>query len=435
MFRQRLLSARNGRTALLIGGAGVLVSISASSNGRADAGAPPPKIAPETARAAQSAADASNGFGFRLLRQVFQEQPRENVFLSPTSLSIALAMAYNGAGGATKAAMAHALGVPDDVNAVNSDNAALQKALGTTDPKVTLSVANALWSDRRSPFSPAFVTRCEQSYHAGATTLDFTAPSAAATINDWVARATHDKITSLVTPADLAPPVSAVLTNAVYFKGLWTRPFDPKRTTDQDFTPESGAAFKVRMMHGKEKLGYLGKLSRVAGAPFPFEGVRMPYGSAKFSMYALLPNPGTTLTDLAVKLDGRLWAEWRRQFSTRTVNVAMPRFKATFEGEMKKPLSALGMAPAFRADADFSGMFTRGKNRIDKVKHKAVLEVKEEGAEAAAATAVITKRAVFTPEAPEPTVVFDRPFLCAISDDETGAVVFLGAIYHPEPLL
>jgi serpin B len=410
------------------------MGIAGSAPGRPDANAAPPKTAPETAQAARPAAEASNAFGFKLLRQAFREQPRENVFLSPTSLSIALAMAYNGAGGATKAAMAHALGVPDDISAVNSGNAALQKALGTTDPKVTLSVANALWSDRRSPFSPAFVARCEKSYQARATTLDFTAPSAAATINDWVARATHDKITSLVTPADLAPPASAVLTNAVYFKGLWTRPFDPKQTTDQDFTPESGAAFKVRMMHGKEKRGYLGKLSRVAGASFPFEGVRMPYGSDKFSMYALLPNSGTTLVDLAAKLDGPQWGQWRRQFSTRTVNVAIPRFKATFEGEMKKPLSALGMAPAFSADADFSGMFTRGKNRIDKVKHKAVLEVKEEGAEAAAATAVITTRAAYTPEAPEPTVLFDRPFLCAICDDETGAVVFLGAIYHPEPL-
>jgi serine protease inhibitor len=114
--------------------------------------------------------------------------------------------------------------------------------------------------------------------------------------------------------------------------------------------------------------------------------------------------------------------------------VAMPRFKATYEGDVKKPLTALGMGPAFTGDADFSGMFAQGKNRIDKVKHKAVLEVKEEGAEAAAATAVIMTRAALVPSQIEPTVVFDRPFLCAICDDATGALVFLGAIYHPERL-
>jgi len=188
------------------------------------------------------------------------------------------------------------------------------------------------------------------------------------------------------------------------------------------------------MMHGKEKFGYLGKLSRVAGDRIPFEGVRMPYGSGKYSLYALLPSEGTTLADLTAGLDGKKWAEWRPQFVTRTVNVAMPRFKETFEGDMKEPLIALGMGPAFSRDADFSGMFTQGKNRISKVKHKAVLEVKEEGAEAAAATAVIMTRAIALPQTPEPTVVFDRPFLCAICDDATGAVVFLGAIYHPEKL-
>jgi serpin B len=367
------------------------------------------------------------------MRQIGEEKPGENVFLSPTSLSLALAMAYNGAGGTTKAAMAHALGVPDDVKSVNAANAALQEDLAAMDPKVTLSVANALWSDRRSPFAPAFVARCESSYKAHATTLDFASPSAAQTINDWVSQATHEKITSLVTPDDLRP-ASAVLTNAVYFKGLWTHPFDPKRTTDQDFTPESGAAFSVRMMHGKEKFGYLGQFSRVAGEPIPFEGVRMPYGSDKYSMYALLPHQGTTLANLIAGLDGKKWAAWRPQFVTRTVNVGMPRFKATFEGDMKEPLIALGMGTAFSGDADFSGMFTHGKNRIIKVKHKAVLEVKEEGAEAAAATAVIMTRAVLLPQTTEPTVVFDRPFLCAICDDATGAIVFLGAIYHPEKL-
>jgi serine protease inhibitor len=380
--------------------------------------------APATA-AAKAGAGAANAFGLALFSHAAKTDAGKNVFLSPTSLSLALSMTASGTTGETRRAMAGTLGMPEDAAKADAVSADLQKALASSDPKVTLNIASALWYDRSIALSPDFTARCKASYQADATPLTFTDPTAAQSINTWAAAATDNKITNLVAASDLAPPMVLYLTNAVYFKGLWTNPFPREATKRAPFHPESGAAFAVPMMRSKSQhAGYL----KTAG----FEAVRLPYGSGAYQFYAFLPAKGKRLGDFVNELNGDAWRDWTEKFGEQSeVTVSLPRFRARFEGEMKGPLTALGMGAAFRDSDDFAPMGLKQPGSISKVKHVAVLEVNEEGTEAAAATAV----GVQVVSMPMPLrVTFDRPFFCAIVHKETGAILFAGAIHRPQPL-
>ena len=405
-----------------------------------EVGVAPPTVGPmteETKAQAQTAANASNTFALKLLPEL-TKQPSENVFYSPTSLSLALSLAAAGASGKTQSALNTGLGITDGTNR-DRDNAALQQALLQPDPKVALNVSNAVWSDTNFAFRPEYVTQVGTFYNAGAKSLTLSDPKSADIINEWVAAGTNDKIKQIVSPEAIAG-ATAVLTNAVYFNGKWSEPFEKSDTKDHDFTPAGGIAYAVPMMHQTKRLGYLGNVPNVtvqegAGVAgnYPFEAVRLPYGAGKWAMYAFLPKSGTTLEKLIQTFTPEKWAVWKKAFVRREVEVGLPRFKADYFASMKKPLSDVGMAQAFSDNADFSPMFVSGSHRIDDVLHKAVLEVKEEGTEAAAATAVMMATSAAMP-APKPVVIFDRPFLCLIVNEESGAIVFIGAIRKPAAL-
>src|SRR5215472_4026128 len=182
----------------------------------------------------EAAASAVNAFGLKLFSDVAGHKD-ENVLVSPLSVFLALAMTESCAASTTRQAMRHALAVPGTENdeALHQSASALLKSL-QSQKGVQLSIANALWSDARLPLAPAFVERCRKLYQADATTLDFSNPQAADTINRWVRQKTQDKIPEIVGPADVATAL-AVLTNALYFKGGWDYTFDKKQTQEGDF--------------------------------------------------------------------------------------------------------------------------------------------------------------------------------------------------------
>jgi serpin B len=375
--------------------------------------------------AAKAGAGAANGFGLAIFSQVAAGSAGKNVFLSPTSLSLALSMAASGTSGDTHRAISATLGMPEDTAKADSVNAELQKAIESADPKVTLTIANALWYDRSLTVSPDFTARIKKNYLADATALTFTDPQAAQSINTWAATATNNKITDLVAASDLAPPMALYLTNAVYFKGLWATPFPKEGTRPAPFFPEKGGNFEIPIMESKPlRAGYL--------KTEMFEAVRLPYGSGAYQFYAFLPAKGVRLSDFLNTLNNDTWRTWGEKFTERgEVTVALPRFSIRFEGDMKQPLTAVGMGMAFRESNDFAPMGVKQRATISKVKHVAVLEVNEEGTEAAAATAV----GVQVVSMPVPVrVTFDRPFFCAIVHKGTGAFLFTGAIYEPKPL-
>jgi serpin B len=368
-------------------------------------------------------AQGGNAFGLALMRTLTQSGNGKNVFVSPFSVSQALSLALNGAGGATRDEIAATLqlrGTPLD--AINQGNAALLTSLSNPDPKVSLSIANALWANRDTTLKPDFQDRCHRYYRAQTSTLDFSNPSAAGTINAWVSKNTQGKITELVT-ASLIRHSPAVLTNAVYFHGQWTNAFDKTDTRDAPFTLQGGGTKSVPMMVRTSSYSYL-------DAP-GFQAIRLPYGTGRIAMYVFLPKDKSGLNAFVHSATPANWNGWLSRMRPSAVSLFLPRFKASQDLLLNQPLARLGMGAAFGAGADFKPMGLE-RGFIGDVIHKAILEVDEQGTVAAAATGMVMRSAAVSVPRPPAVMRVDHPFFLAIRDDSTGALLFTGAIRNPE---
>jgi len=380
---------------------------------------------PALAGDARAVAASANGFALRLYAKL-NTNPKSNLFFSPTSLSMALSMTYNGAAGQTKTDMAKVLGFTGmDLTTLNKGQAALLDRMQKSDPKVDIAIANALFAQQDFKFLDDFLRRNKDYYHADIKNMDITGDAGMKEINGWVARQTHDRITDLLKPGDLNATMKLVLTNAIYFKGAWSLPFDKADTRNDAFTLPDGTTKQVPMMHLTKSFRYLKGET--------FQAVRLPYGQGRMSMYIFLPNTGVSLHDFSRHLTPANWGTWMGRFNEADIELSLPRFKANYQEKMNASLSALGMGNAFSNDADFSSMDGRRDLCISFVRHQATLDVNEEGSTATAATAVGMElaTAVYTRNT---NIIFtvDHPFFCAIRDDDTGAILFMGNIVNPE---
>jgi serine protease inhibitor len=367
---------------------------------------------------------ANTSFAFKLFAELTKSNIEQNVFISPTSVALALALAYNGARGETARALARTLELGEiGLDTLHRTNAALIESLRAIDPHVALAIANSLWVQQGIALAPDFLIRNQASYQAEIATLDFSNPQAAATINEWVKRNTGGKIETIVDQLDRSAIM--VLINAIYFKGQWAKPFDPRRTRELPFTLPGGHQQHL-MMAQTGKFDYYA----IQG----FQAISLPYGSGRASMYIFLPEQRSSLRAFRRELSHKSWDTWLRHFRPAEGTIVLPRFKLAYEVTLNDALKALGMGVAFDGRrADFSGMFADSKPSatIDEVKHKTFIEVNEEGTEAAAATAIGMIRMTMAPQR-NFSMIVDRPFFCAIRDNQTGALLFMGAIINPE---
>jgi len=367
---------------------------------------------------------ANTKFGFKLFAEVAKQNAGKNVFISPASVGLALAMTYNGAVGETKLAMERALETQGMNHLeLNQAYSQLRSALGSADPKVQLSIANSLWGTKGLIFNPDFIQRNKQYYGAEVVALDFSDPSAASTINAWVSDKTKGKIDKIVDTIDTSHIL--FLIKAIYFKGTWTTEFDKARTKEDQFTTLAGKQKPHPMMHQSGKYFY----SEGDG----FQAVSLPYGGGQVSMYLFLPAKGSSLTEFQKKLNAANWDSWMRGFALTDGEIAVPRFKVEYEIELTDALKALGMEIAFNPGrADFSGIIKGSANVvISEVRHKALAEENEEGTVAAAVTSVgLSTTSARQPQKPFRRIV-DHPFFCAIRDNKTGTLLFMGSITDP----
>ena len=210
------------------------------------------------------------------------------------------------------------------------------------------------------------------------------------------------------------------LINAIYFKGTWLVEFRPEDTVERPFHLEEGGVQPHPMMAQSGKFSYL--------EGDGFQAVKLPYVNPEIGLYIFLPNTDTTLDRFLDGLGHQDLEAWMRDFARREGEVVLPRFKMEYESELNETLGALGMGIAFGSTADFSGIAGDQGLFISRVRHKAVIEVNEEGTEAAAATAV-TVIAGLDENAFK--LVADRPFFFAIRDDSMGALLFAGLLREP----
>lgn len=368
--------------------------------------------------------EKTNDFGFNLYKNL--ARGNENMMISPVGVSLAMEMAYNGATGATREAMAKALNIQGiDIDSLNKNNLALIYFLTTAEPKITLNITNSIWMVEDFKFSEAFIKTVQNDYHATAKKLDFADPKSAAEINKWVDEQTKGTIKEIVAPP-IDPETIMFLINAVYFKGAWTNPFEQDLTTDQSFELADGQTVTVPTMYQSGSFDYF----KTSG----FQALRLPYGEdEQMAMVLFLPNEDASLDEFQKQLNQANWSSWMGLFETKEGSLLLPRFTMEYEKSLNQALTDLGMGVAFEAGiADFSGMAatgTAGDIYISDVKHKTFIQVDEAGTEAAAVTSV--EVGVTSMPAYDFELNFDRPFFYTIQDRETGAIIFMGSVLDP----
>ena len=371
----------------------------------------------------QKLVDANNRFGFKLFSQILQKNSSEdNIFISPSSIAIALSMAYNGASGSTQQEMAKTLELQGmSLPEINSAYATLKGLLENPDPQVQLTIANSLWANQQATLQPNFIQSIQDLYKAPVKKLDFEDGASANTINKWVDDSTRGKITKIV--EQIPPEQVLFLINAIYFKGQWSSKFDKSQTAKHPFRLISGEQKQHPMMSQTGEYKYYENDQ--------FQAVSLPYGEdGKISFYIFLPKQESDLPTFYENLNFDNWEKWISQLRNRDGFIRLPRFKTDYDVTLNDALKALGMSEAFSNQANFSGIGNHVK--ISQVKHKTFVEVNEEGTEASAATSVGMVATAFR-EKPEPfRMIVDRPFFCAIRDHQTGSILFMGAITDPQ---
>jgi serine protease inhibitor len=372
----------------------------------------------QTNYAMKPAAGAYNAFGLKLLTQTRQAAPDKNVFLSPTGLGIALSMAAAGAHGETLRQMLATLQLTSAPPALNDANQELLDQLSKLDAKVKLEIANSLWTASDAKINPAFVSVMQKSYQAEVASVDFRNPATAQNINQWCSDHTHGKIPKMV-----QPPLDAnrlILLDAIYFKGDWIVPFDKKLTHDMPFTLGNGQTVTHPRMSRTGEFEYF--------EDEMCQAVRLPYAGRTVSMYVFLPKKG--LDDFVQNLTMENWLQWTMRLRVRKGTVELPRFKLENEYKLNDALAALGMPLAFTRQANFHGISDESLH-IDWIRQKTYVDVNEEGTEATAVTGIGFRASVVHREPPPFRMVVDHPFFLAIRENETGAILFLGAITDP----
>lgn len=372
--------------------------------------------------------DGNTDFAFALY-QVLRDTSG-NLFYSPHSISLALAMTYAGARGDTEGQMADTLHLilPQDrlhpvFNRLDLELASRGRgAKGKDDEGFRLHIVNTIWGQKDYKFLSEFLDLLAENYGAGLRIIDFIKEpeQSRITINEWVGDQTEERIKDLIPQGAINELTRLVLTNAIYFNAAWQYPFNEGATSNGDFHLLNGDKITVPMMRQTESFGY--------AEGNGYRAVELPYDGRELSMVILLPEEGR-FDSFEASLDSQQVISIVQKIAYRQVALSMPKFEYDSSFGLKNALSNLGMGVAFTSDADFSGMNgTRGLSIYD-VLHKAFVSVDEAGTEAAAATAVIV--GVTSVPAKPIEVKIHRPFIFLIRDVETGTILFVGRVLNP----
>jgi len=376
----------------------------------------------------QELVHGNSAFAFDLYHALRKEEGG-NLFYSPFSISIALAMTWAGARGKTEQEMADVLHftLPQErlhpaFNALDLELA--RRGQGKEGEGFRLHIVNAIWGQRGFRFLTEFLDTLACNYGAGLRLLDFKSDPEAArkVINDWVSDQTEGRIRDLIPPGAIDFLTRLVLANAIYFNAAWAEPFDKNLTADGPFYLLDGSQVMVPMMRQTAQFGYM----KGDG----FQAVELPYEGEELAMVILLPDKGR-FEEFEDSLDAKRVEEILSNLTYQEVTLKMPRFRVESAFNLARTLAAMGMPSAFQPDqADFSGMDGARDLYIGAVLHKAFVSVDEAGTEAAAATAVVIK--VTALPAPSVELTVDHPFIFLIRDQPTGTILFVGRVVNPK---
>ena len=361
---------------------------------------------------------ASNSFAFSLMRQLNADAPESNLFISPLSVSMALGMTMNGTAGQTLDEIRTTLGFAAIPLAdANQSYNSLITLLRGLDSRVDFRIANSIWHEQSFPVEPAFLQTTSDFFDAEVAARDFSDPTTLEAVNAWVNTATAGKIDRILDeiPADAV----MYLINAIYFKGDWTTSFDPEHSEPQPFAGIAGST-TVPLMHKSDSVAF----TEANGV----QAVELPYGRGAFAMTVVLPPHGSDINDFVANMSQASWDALHAAMAPAHVLLWLPKFTLERDYELKEALKGLGIHLAF-GGGDFSPLSSTMGDRLEvsEVKHKTFVDVHEKGTEAAAVTSVGIIR-VCVCEPTLPLFRADRPFVFAIRERNSGAILFMGKI-------
>lgn len=371
----------------------------------------------------QEVVDANNQFAFNLYSELSKTEGG-NIFFSPYSIFSAIAMTYEGARGQTADEVRSVFHFPE-IDVLRSNFAAIYNIINRKTDAYELRTGNALWIQQDYPILESYISIVEQYYGGKASNLDFVGKTEESrqTINSFIEEQTNGRIKDLIPQGYLDPMTRLVLTNAIYFKGMWKWEFDKSETREEEFKVTPTHVARVPMMCMKPE-----------NATFKYADLEelqileLPYKGEEISMLILLPKG--SLESIESSLTAEKLNEWRsRMQETKLDEIYLPKFKIDAKYFLKNTLSRMGMPTIFTpGEADLSGMSGSRELFVGFVIHQAYVEVNEEGTEAAAATAVGVELTAIMPK-----TVFraDHPFLFIIQQKDTGNILFLGRVVNP----
>lgn len=379
---------------------------------------------------------ANTGFACDLYAKL-RETPG-NLFVSPFSVSTALAMALAGARGDTEKEMAAVLRLALSRDRLHPAVKALLAGLDARSPvqerskpprkPFELVVANRLFGARGYAFRKEFLDLTGREYGAELQPVDFAgaADEARRTVNQWVGKKTNDRIKDILAPGSVGPDTRLVLVNAIYFKSGWEHRFLEAATRPRPFHLSPGGAVDVQTMQNTEDYAYFDEPGADGEG---VSGVAIPYLGSELSMVVLVPRGPGGIAGLERRLTAEALARWSAALEVKNVHLFLPRFRAESSFDLAETLRALGLKRALDPKgADFGAMADTRELFLGRVVHKTFVSVDEQGTEAAAATAMMA----FGADGDEPVIFsVDRPFLFLIRDNKTGSVLFMGRITDP----
>lgn len=372
----------------------------------------------------ENLAQGNRAFAVDLYQQL--RKADDNLFFSPFSISVALAMTYAGARGETGAQMARVLHFAQTGSGLHSAFAELQAGLTQVQTKggIQFKAANSLWPQEGYSFLDEFIALSEAYYGVSVTPVNYhEAEAARKTINQWVEARTENKITDLIPSGTFNTLTRLTLVNAIYFKGNWQDQFEAHATKQAAFWSADGQV-QTAMMNRMGIYRYAETES--------LQALELPYKGNEFSMWILLPRQRDGLAQFEEQLTPDLIDRLPAMMSQKELGVSIPIFKIEAAFQLNGTLQTLGMTDAFDLNkANFAGMDGSETNLfISDAIHKAFIEVNEKGSEAAAATAIVMR---FGAIEPDPLTVFqaDHPFLFLIREKRTGSILFMGRLSQP----
>jgi len=375
-----------------------------------------------TTESVKSLSEVINDFSFNIYHHI-GIRGDSNIFLSPYSIFVALAMTYEGARGDTAGQMKNVLGFEQNDEVSLCSFGRIYNLLNI-DAEYTLNTANALWTEKDFPFLEEYLSFIDNYYMGKATDVDFSKPAEAAEIiNGWIENNTGGKITDMLSSGDIHPLTKLILSNAIYFKGLWATQFNVDDTINRDFELTTGEIIQVPTMNLRDSEKTFNYTETE-----DLQILELPYKGNDVSMIIILPKENN-ITLVEEKLYSDNLSSWLDSMYQTDVNIYLPKFTFKTEYNLNEILINIGLDIPFSFNADFSGMNGFRGLYIEKVLHKTFVEINEEGTEAAAATTIhMTLSAM-----PEPSKVFDadHPFIFLIQHKETRTILFIGSVENP----